>query len=89
MPERPVQFTEQFFNRLDWLLPGRRRADGTPSVTDRRIRRRCGEGDAVEAFWITIDRSVYDVEQRSARAEDLAIPRAFPRPLHLQLAAVH
>jgi hypothetical protein len=34
VPERPVRFTEQFFNRLDWLLPSERGADGTPSVTD-------------------------------------------------------
>jgi hypothetical protein len=25
---------EQFFNRLDWLLPGERGTDGTPSITD-------------------------------------------------------
>jgi hypothetical protein len=34
VPERQVRFTEQFFNRLDWLLPDERGADGTPSVTD-------------------------------------------------------
>ena len=102
VPERKVRFTEQFFNRLDWLLPGERGADGTPSVTDfllldlpavrdafasdyegstfetndRGVRVYIGIGalvgafavyaasdsDAVEAFWITIDRSVYDAE---------------------------
>jgi hypothetical protein len=102
VPERQVRFTEQFFNRLDWLLPGERGADGTPSVTDfllldlpavrdafaadyegstfetndPGVRVYIGigalvgvfavyaasEGDAVEAFWVTIDRSVYDVE---------------------------
>jgi hypothetical protein len=34
VPERVVRFTEQFFNRLDSLLPEERQADGTPSVTD-------------------------------------------------------
>ncbi len=34
MPERIVRFTEQFFNRLDSLLPEERTADGAPSVTD-------------------------------------------------------
>jgi hypothetical protein len=34
VPERIVRFTEQFFNRLDSLLPEERTADGTPSVTD-------------------------------------------------------
>jgi hypothetical protein len=34
VPERIVRFTEQFFNRLDSLLPEGRGADGTPSVTD-------------------------------------------------------
>jgi hypothetical protein len=34
VPERVVRFTEQFFNRLDSLLPEERTADGTPSVTD-------------------------------------------------------
>jgi hypothetical protein len=34
VPERQVRFTEQFFNRLDWLLPDERGADGAPSVTD-------------------------------------------------------
>jgi hypothetical protein len=34
VPERIVRFTEQFFNRLDSLLPEERAADGTPSVTD-------------------------------------------------------
>jgi hypothetical protein len=32
--ERQVRFTEQFFERLDSLLPTERGADGTPSVTD-------------------------------------------------------
>jgi hypothetical protein len=32
--ERQVRFTEQFFSRLDWLLPEERGADGTPSITD-------------------------------------------------------
>ena len=34
MAEREVRFTEQFFDRLDDLLPQERGADGTPSVTD-------------------------------------------------------
>lgn len=34
VPERQVRFTEQFFDRLDTLLPSERGADGTPSVTD-------------------------------------------------------
>ncbi len=34
MPERHVRFTEQFFDRLDQLLPSEREADGSPSVTD-------------------------------------------------------
>lgn len=34
VPERIVRFTEQFFNRLDSLLPEERSTDGTPSVTD-------------------------------------------------------
>jgi hypothetical protein len=34
VPERIVRFTEQFFNRLDSLLPDERATDGTPSVTD-------------------------------------------------------
>lgn len=34
MPERQVRFTEQFFNRLELLLPEERGADGTPSITD-------------------------------------------------------
>jgi hypothetical protein len=34
VPDRQVRFTEQFFERLDLLLPGERGADGTPSVTD-------------------------------------------------------
>lgn len=32
--ERRVRFTEEFFDRLDTLLPEERSADGTPSVTD-------------------------------------------------------
>ena len=32
--DRPVRFTEDFFDRLDVLLPERRSADGTLSVTD-------------------------------------------------------
>jgi hypothetical protein len=32
--EREVRFTEQFFSRLEWLLPEERQADGTPSITD-------------------------------------------------------
>lgn len=34
MTERQVRFTEQFFDRLDLLLPTERGGDGTPSVTD-------------------------------------------------------
>jgi hypothetical protein len=34
VPERQVRFTEQFFDRLDTLLPSERGTDGTPSVTD-------------------------------------------------------
>ena len=34
MSDRQVRFTEQFFDRLDLLLPGDRGSDGTPSVTD-------------------------------------------------------
>ncbi len=34
MPEVQVRFTEQFFDRLDLLLPDERGLDGTPSVTD-------------------------------------------------------
>ena len=34
MPERQVRFTEQFFDRLDELLPTERSAVGAPSVTD-------------------------------------------------------
>lgn len=34
MPERAVRFTEEFFDRLDSLLPEDRGADGAPSVTD-------------------------------------------------------
>lgn len=34
MPDRTVRFTEQFFDRLDSLLPEERQSDGTPSVTD-------------------------------------------------------
>lgn len=32
--DRRVRFTEEFFERLDVLLPEERGADGTPSVTD-------------------------------------------------------
>lgn len=32
--ERRVRFTEEFFDRLDELLPEARSADGTPSATD-------------------------------------------------------
>ena len=32
--DRQVRFTEQFFDRLDQLLPDERGHDGTPSVTD-------------------------------------------------------
>ena len=93
--ERQVRFTEQFFDRLDVLLPGARGVDGTPSITDfllldlPRVRDRlvsdyrgntlatddpdvrvyigagvlvtryaifvAGEGDAIEAFWVSID----------------------------------
>ncbi len=31
---RQVRVTEQFFDRLDELLPGQRSATGTPSATD-------------------------------------------------------
>ena len=34
MVERQVRFTEQFFERLEWLLPEERGVDGTPSITD-------------------------------------------------------
>ena len=34
MAKRLVRFTEQFFDRLAWLLPEERGADGTPSITD-------------------------------------------------------
>ena len=34
MAERVVRFTEQFFRRLEWLLPEDRSPDGTPSITD-------------------------------------------------------
>ena len=34
MPDRPVRFTEQFFDRLDSILPQERGADGEPSATD-------------------------------------------------------
>jgi hypothetical protein len=100
VPERQVRFTEQFFTRLDWLLPDVRGADGTPSVTDfllldlppvrddlannfegttfetddPEVRVYIGtgilvsafaiyaarEGETIEAFWITIDRSLHD-----------------------------
>jgi hypothetical protein len=95
VPERQVRFTEQFFNRLDVLLPSERGIDGTPSITDfllldlPRVRDRlvwdyqgntlatedpdvrvyigagllvsryaifvAEEGDAIEAFWVSID----------------------------------
>jgi hypothetical protein len=32
--DRRIRFTEQFFDRLDALLPTERGADGAPSVTD-------------------------------------------------------
>jgi hypothetical protein len=32
--ERQIRFTEQFFDRLDVVLPSERGSDGTPSVTD-------------------------------------------------------
>jgi hypothetical protein len=32
--DRVVRFTEQFFARLELLLPEERGADGTPSITD-------------------------------------------------------
>ena len=32
--DRQVRFTEEFFERLDFLLPEERGADGIPSVTD-------------------------------------------------------
>lgn len=34
MAERSVRFTDQFFDRLDELLPTDRGGDGAPSVTD-------------------------------------------------------
>ena len=34
MTERTVRFTEDFFDRLEELLPTERGADGTPSITD-------------------------------------------------------
>jgi hypothetical protein len=34
VPDRTVRFTEQFFDRLDELLPEQRASDGTPSITD-------------------------------------------------------
>ena len=34
MVDRQVRFTEQFFDRIDLLLPSERGADGTPSITD-------------------------------------------------------
>jgi hypothetical protein len=100
VPERQVRFTEQFFNRLDWLLPDERGADGMPSVTDfllldlppvrddlaskfegttfatddPEVRVYIGtgilvsafaiyaalEGETIEAFWITMDRTLHD-----------------------------
>lgn len=32
--ERVVRFTDEFFARLDQLLPGERQGDGRPSVSD-------------------------------------------------------
>lgn len=32
--DRPVRFTDGFFDRLDTLLPNERSVDGTPSATD-------------------------------------------------------
>ena len=34
MTDRIVRFTEQFFDRLEELLPTERGRDGTPSITD-------------------------------------------------------
>ncbi len=34
MAERTVRFTEEFFDRLEEMLPTERGADGEPSVTD-------------------------------------------------------
>jgi hypothetical protein len=34
VPDRLVRFSEQFFNRISWLLPEDRGLDGTPSITD-------------------------------------------------------
>ena len=34
MTERTVRFTEDFFDRLEELLPAERGADGIPSITD-------------------------------------------------------
>ena len=34
MADRVVRFTEEFFERLDQLLPEKRSSSGTPSVTD-------------------------------------------------------
>lgn len=33
-PDRVVRFTEQFFSRLELLLPEERSAEGVPSITD-------------------------------------------------------
>jgi len=33
-PDRVVRFTEQFFSRLELLLPEERSAEGAPSITD-------------------------------------------------------
>jgi hypothetical protein len=100
VPNRQVRFTEQFFNRLDQLLPGERGPEGEPSITDfllfdlPSVSDRLGsnyfentmetndpevrvfigagvlvarfaiyvalEGDAVEAFWLSIDRLVIE-----------------------------
>lgn len=34
MAERQIRLIEQFFERLEWLLPEERGTDGTPSITD-------------------------------------------------------
>jgi len=98
--DQHVRFTEQFFDRLDVLLPSERGEDGTPSVTDfllldlptvrdqladdfegctlvtedPDVKVYIGTGvlvgafavfaarerASIEAFWITIDRSLHD-----------------------------
>ena len=60
MPERIVRFTEQFFTRLDSLLPEERRADGTPSVTD----------FIVHEFPRVRDRLAEDFERNTAATDD-------------------